>query len=134
LPKLKTGIYFKKIRKINSDNCCIYSSLSIRATETAAIIANQLKFDKPIITDMRLNEVDHGDLSGSVDGDPIYNKAIKLHNEFIKSTKNDPIDTELKYPEYNKKMNKMFHEETNETIHRRILSIIKTISAKKQSI
>jgi broad specificity phosphatase PhoE len=127
----KTGEYFNKIRKLNSNNCCIYTSPSIRAVETATIIANKIKFNKTIIKDDRIIEVDYGKKSGAILGDPIATKSIKLYNEFIKSVKNDPIDMQLKYPEFDTKMQKIFHMESKDAIKKRILTFMKMIFAKK---
>jgi broad specificity phosphatase PhoE len=127
----KTGIYFKKIRNLNSSNCCIYSSPSVRAIQTAELIAKELKYNKSIIQDDRLIEVDHGDKSGAKNTDTVAKKSIKLFNEFLKDVKNDPIDTELGYPAFDKKMQKIFHMETTENIEKRTLNFMKMIFNKK---
>lgn len=110
---LKTGKYFKNNIKKPKDKIAIYSSPSIRAVETAEIIANELKIDKnDIIQDDRINETDNGIVSGTGPGDDIYEAYVK---EFSKSPK-DPIEYELVADKIDKIIYKKFKCETGKHI------------------
>ena len=97
----KTGIY---LNSRNLKDFIIYSSPSKRAFETAQIIANEMEYDDNIIIDERLNELDHGLLSGSVKGDDINNEYIEEFNKLP----TDPIDLELSFEEFDVKIYKKF--------------------------
>jgi broad specificity phosphatase PhoE len=97
----KTGIY---LNSRNLKDFIIYSSPSKRAFETAQIIANEMKYDDNIIIDERLNELDHGLLSGSVKGDDINNEYIEEFNKLP----TDPIDLELSFEEFDVKIYNKF--------------------------
>ena len=60
----KTGEYLKKNRKLNGDNCHIYTSPALRTVQTASIIKNIINKDIKMISDIRLIETDKGKLSG----------------------------------------------------------------------
>ena len=97
----KTGIY---LNSRNLKDFIIYSSPSKRAFETAQIIANEMKYDDNIIIDERLNELDHGLISGSVKGDDINNEYIEEFNKLP----TDPIDLELSFEEFDVKIYNKF--------------------------
>ena len=101
----KTGIY---LHSRNLKDFIIYSSPSKRAFETAQIIANEVKYDDNIIIDERLNELDHGLISGSVKGDDINNEYIEEFNKLP----TDPIDLELSLEEFDVKIYKKFRCES----------------------
>jgi broad specificity phosphatase PhoE len=126
----KTGIYF---RKEHCDNfkCIIYTSPSIRAVQTSEIIAKELKINpKHIIQDDRLNELDHGLLSGSTKYDKINIEYMKEFNKLPK----DPIKLELSFEKFDKLIEKKFKVETIANIKKRILSFYKSLPKNKKNI
>ena len=64
----KTADYFNKMKNLTHNKYIIFSSPSLRAKQTAAVIANKL--DTEIIYDDRLVETDKGDANGLTDKDP----------------------------------------------------------------
>jgi probable phosphoglycerate mutase len=108
LQSIKTGKYLKKEHQLTNKNCIIYSSPSIRAFETAELIAKELGIkNHNIIKDERINELDHGLLSGSKESDSI-NKQYMI--EFNKLPK-DPIKLELSFENFDKFTEKKFKTE-----------------------
>ena len=121
----KTGKYLKKYRCKN--NCVIYSSPSIRTTETAELIAKQLKINKDEINyDDRLIEIDHGLLSGSTKDDKIYKKYMKIKDKMPK----DPIELVLKFPKFDKILEKEFRIENMEDTKKRVKKFFKSLPNK----
>ena len=91
----KTGEYLKKIRKLNGDNCHIYTSPALRTVQTASIIKNIINKDIKMISDIRLIETDKGKLSGlsktdkdCMDFDNAIDKVMKYKSEIIFPTLN----------------------------------------------
>lgn len=123
----KTGKYFKKIRKC--DNCIIYSSPSIRSLETANLIASELKIDK-IIQDSRINELDHGLLSGTTKDDKINKDYMKDFNKLPK----DPIDLELSFKKFDEMVVKKFKHESIDCTKRRLKSFYNSLPKNKNII
>ena len=82
----KTGKYLNKF--CSSNSCIIYSSPSICAVQTAKIIASKMHVnEKNIILDDRINEIDYGLLSSSVENDDIHKKYMEDRKKLPK----DPI-------------------------------------------
>ena len=128
---LKTGRHFKNNIKKSTDKFIIYSSPSIRAVETAEIIANELKIDKnDIIQDARINETDNGIVSGTGPGDAIYEAYMK---EFNKCPK-DPIEFELAFDKFDKIIHKKFKCETNKHIETRVNEFYESLPKNKKII
>ena len=111
----KTGIY---LHSRNLKDFIIYSSPSKRAIETSQIIANEMKYDDNIIIDERLNELDHGLISGSVKGDDINNEYMEEFNKLP----TDPIDLELSFEEFDVKIYKKFKCESLAIASKRVSS------------
>jgi broad specificity phosphatase PhoE len=126
----KTGKYLKK--EFFSDNkCVIYSSPSIRALQTADLIAKELKIEsKNIIQDERINELDHGLLSGSTKGDKIHNAYMKEFNKLP----TDPIKLELAFSKFDKMIEKKFKVESVEHSEKRVLSFYDSLPKNKKNI
>ena len=122
----KTGKYFKKA----CSSCIIYSSPSVRAVQTATLIAKELTVSK-VIQDDRINEADHGILSGSVPGDAIDKKFMKIIN---KLSKTDSVDRELAYQKVEPTINKNFKTESREATVARVKSFLKSLPKKKNII
>ena len=128
---LKTGKYFKNNIKKPKYKIAIYSSPSIRAVETAEIIANELKIDKnDIIQDERINELAHGLLSGSQKGDKINKELMEEFNKLP----TDPIDRELSYVKFDKMLEKKFKCESNEHIETHVSEFYESLPKNKKII
>jgi broad specificity phosphatase PhoE len=80
----KTGEYLKKIRKLNSSNCIIYTSPSLRAVQTATIIKNIIDKKLTVKLDKRLFEMGKGVLSGLSKTDPLKKKYDNIINKAMK--------------------------------------------------
>lgn len=127
----KTGGYLKKEFCETSKKCIIYSSPSIRAVETATIIAKELKINpKDIIQDERINELDHGLLSGTKEDDKINKDYMKEFNKLPK----DPIKLELAFEKFDKVIEKKFKTETMNNIVKRLKSFYKSLPKDKKNI
>jgi broad specificity phosphatase PhoE len=128
---LKTGKHFKNNIKKPNDKIAIYSSPSIRAVETAEIIANELKIDKnDIIKDDRINETDNGIVSGTGEGDAIYEAYMKEYNKFPK----DPVEYELLADKIDKIIYKKFKCETGKHIEARVKDFYDSLPKNKKII
>lgn len=126
----KTGVYFKK-EHCDSSKCVIYSSPSIRAVQTSEIIAKELKIKpKDIIRDERLDELDHGLLSGSTKVDKIN---IEYMKEFDKLPK-DPIKLELAFKKFDKMIEKKYRVESLPSIKKRLMSFYTSLPKNKKKI
>jgi broad specificity phosphatase PhoE len=129
----KTGKYLKKefMSGILKGSCIIYSSPSIRAVQTAEIISNELNINKSdIIIDDRINELDHGLLSGSKKGDKIHNVYMKEFNKLSK----DPIKSELAFIKFDKIIEKKMKTESMEHIVKRLNSFYNMLPKNKKNI
>ena len=130
----KTGKYFKTKRcpKAGSkDGCIIYSSPSIRAVQTAELIAKELKIDKKdIIQDDRIHEMDHGMLSGSTKNDKIQKAFMKDFNKLP----TDAIDLELAFLKFDIMVAKKYKMETAEQIEARVQSFYDALPKNKKNI
>lgn len=126
----KTGKYLKK--EVCSDNkCVIYSSPSIRALQTAELIAKELKIDSNnIIQDDRINELDHGLMSGSTKDDKINIAYMKEYNKLP----TDPIKLGLAFPKFDKMIEKKFKVESTEHAEKRISSFYESLPKNKKNI
>lgn len=91
----KTGIYLLNYRLITDNFDCIISSPLIRASETAQIIASQLKFRNEILFFDNLKEVKKGIFSGMTSTESNkYNTALSEVNDYVNNMK-DPIERTL---------------------------------------
>ena len=77
-----------------------------------------MKYDDNIIIDERLNELDHGLISGSVKGDDINNEYMEEFNKLP----TDPIDLELSFEEFDVKIYKKFKCESLAIASKRVSS------------
>lgn len=126
----KTGKYLQK-EFCSGKSCIIYSSPSIRAVQTAELIAKELKIDpKEIIQDDRINELDHGLMSGSQKGDKIHNAYMKEFNKLPK----DPIKLELSFDKFDKIIEKKFKAESSKHTEKRIKSFYNSLPNNKKNI
>lgn len=108
----------------------IYSSPSERAQQTAQIIAKEMKYTGEIIIDERLNELDHGLISGSVRGDDINNEYMKEFNKLP----TDPIDLELSFEKFDKLIYKKFKCESLAIASKRVSSFYSDLPKNKNII
>jgi len=108
----------------------IYSSPSERARQTAQIIAKEMKYVGEIIIDERLNELDHGLISGSVKGDDINNEYMKEFNKLP----SDPIDLELSFEEFDVKIYKKFKCESLAIASKRVANFYKDLPKTKNIV
>lgn len=115
---IKTGKYFKK----RGGKYIIYSSPSIRALQTAKLIAKELKITD-IIQDNRINEIDHGLLSGLTQDDALYKTYMK---DFEKMPK-DPIDFALSIDEFDEKCAKKYKLESSYLAKKRVKSFMRSL-------
>jgi broad specificity phosphatase PhoE len=123
----KTGKY---MANRNLKDYIIYSSPSERARQTAQIIAKEMKYVGEIIIDERLNELDHGLLSGSVEGDDIHNEYMKEFNKLP----TDPIDLELEFPVFDVKLYKKFKCESLAIASKRVANFYKDLPKTKNIV
>ena len=124
-----TGKYFNN-RKMK--NIAIYTSPSTRAVQTAELIAKELKFNKTtIIKDARLDELDHGLLSGIGVGDKVYNDFMKWK---LKTVPNDIIDLSLSYDISGKYIVKNYGMESDKHVTDRIKGFLKSLPSDKKNI
>lgn len=86
----KTGKYFKKLQDSCHFQYTIYSSPSLRAKQTADIIAKELGIPT-IKYDDRLVESGKGDVAGMTDKDPLMKEMIKDYDKYKQKTLNDNI-------------------------------------------
>jgi len=126
----KTGKYLQK-EFCSGKSCIIYSSPSIRAVQTSKLIAKELKINlSEIIQDDRINELDHGIMSGSQEGDKIHNAYMKEFNKLPK----DPIKLELSFDKFDKIIEKKFKAESMDKIKKRIKSFYNSLPKNKKNI
>jgi broad specificity phosphatase PhoE len=104
----------------------IYSSPSERAQQTAQIIAKEMKYVGEIIIDERIDELDHGKLSGLTETDDLMKEYMKDANKLSK----DPIDRELEFPAFDIKMAKKFKLESRNNAHKRVANFYKDLPSK----
>ena len=83
-----------------------------------------------IIQDERINELDHGLMSGSKKGDKIHTDFMKEFNKLPK----DPIDLELAFPKFDKMVEKKFKAEPAEHSEKRVRSFYNSLSKDKKHI
>ena len=128
----KTGEYLKKIRKLNGDNCHIYTSPALRTVQTASIIKNIINKDIKMISDIRLIETDKGKLSGlsktdkdCMDFDNAIDKVMKKGDTLYKS---EIIVSTLN------KLNTKYNSESIETIEKRIKEFFNDLPMDKPNI
>lgn len=127
----KTGKYLKREFCETPNKCIIYSSPSIRAVETATIIAKELKINpENIIQDERINELDYGLLSGTKESEKIHKEYMKEFNKLSK----DPIKLELSFENFDKVIEKKFKTETMDNIVKRLKSFYKSLPEDKKNI
>ena len=111
-------------------NYIIYSSPSERAVQTAKIIAKEIKYKDIIILDEKINEIDNGMLSGAVEGDDIHKSYMCEFNKLPK----DPIDLELSFHLFDKKIEKKFKTEPLIHITNRVKSFYDSLPTDKTII
>jgi broad specificity phosphatase PhoE len=121
----KTGKYFKN-RKLK--DVIIYTSPSNRAIQTTELINTELKTE--IIIDNRINEIDHGLMSGATKGDKIFNRYMKEFNKLPK----DPIDFELSFDKFDKFIEKEFKTESIGHLEKRVKSFYNSLPKNKHII
>ena len=125
---IKTGKYFNSK---NITDVHIYSSPSIRAVQTAQLIANELNINKSKInTDDRINEMSYGLLSGTRKGDKINDEYKKECDKMPK----DPIDYMLELPAFDKKIVKKYKVESDKHIQDRVTNFFKSLPNKPKHI
>lgn len=125
----------KYLNTRNLQNAVIYVSPSIRAVQTAELIAKELKINKiSIIKDDRIDEINHGLLSGTGSGDKIYDELMEYKR---KNTPSDIIDKALYDKGYSNSDNyivKKYKAESIKHIFDRIKSFFKALSTNKKNI
>jgi broad specificity phosphatase PhoE len=128
----KTGEYLKKIRKLNGDNCHIYTSPALRTVQTASIIKNIINKDIKMISDIRLIETDKGKLSGlsktdkdCMDFDNAIDKVMKKGDTLYKN--------EIIIPTLNK-LNPKYNAEPLEHVWNRITEFFNELPMDKPNV
>ena len=109
--------------------CVIYTSPSTRAVETAQLIAHELK-TKEAIEDDRINELDHGTLSGTIASDPIHIEYQKIINSIPK----DPILSRVMWIKLDSILSKKFKDESEVSALKRIRSFFKSLPKNKNTV
>ena len=104
----------------------IYSSPSERAQQTAQIIAKEMKYTDDIIIDERIDELNHGMLSGLIETDDLMKEYIKDANKLSK----DAIDRNLEFPAFDIKMAKKFKLESIKDANKRVADFYKDLPSK----
>lgn len=129
----KTGEYFKRLQQYTNSEYTIYSSPSLRAKQTAKIIANVLNIDN-ITYDERLIEADNGDVEGLTDNDPLMVDVLNTVNEYKKSTNNDDILFQYDVNILDDTLHKKYHIEPYKHVKKRIKSFLYDLPKDKHII
>lgn len=119
----KTGKYLDK--RCTKQNTVIYSSPAVRAMETATLIAKELRYDvSNIVIDKKMDELDHGKLSGLQKDDAVYKDFMKDRAKLLPT---DPIDHELAYLKYDAFVHKKYNIESIQHAENRVNKFYKSL-------
>ena len=127
----KTGIYLKKIRKLNINNTIIYTSPQLRAFETAEIIKNKINKKLNITLDKRLVETNKGILSGLGNDSPI---VVKYNNTISNKLKGDSLSKRENILTIIDNINSKYNIENTTDIAKRLKSFFNHIKYEKKNI
>ena len=125
----KTGIYLNKFRKKDGNFDLIISSPLLRARNTAIEISRCINYNKDIIFDDNLMELDMGKYTGK--SKKLKYKVLKEQKEKIENlVNNDPIEIEVNKKLIENFMFKKFNMETSKIAKIRAKKFINKIKNK----